>query len=165
MNRRIRVAVICLTAIAVVIGITACMNWFAGAPEPTLLLSPVVINGDRGEILLSVKNMPDGGLASLAVVLGGIEYGTSGKISNVSVEALAGFVVLAEQFDADDGGFLVAHSCAGLHDGAFAKIVFTATGGPVLADFVFTKADITMGDDSNNAIAFEIRDAFAYYAK
>ena len=105
MNRRIRVAVICLTAIAVVIGITACMNWFAGAPEPTLLLSPVVINGDRGEILLSVKNMPDGGLASLAVVLGGIEYGTSGKISNVSVEALAGFVVLAEQFDADDGGF------------------------------------------------------------
>ena len=59
----------------------------------------------------------------------------------------------------------MAHSCAGLHDGAFAKIVFTATGGPVLADFVFTKADITMGDDSNNAIAFEIRDAFAYYAK
>ena len=163
MNRRIRGAVICLTAIAVVIGITACMN-MTGVTGPTLLLSPVTIIGDRGEILLSVKNMPDGGLASLAVVLGGIAYDDT-KISNVSVEALAGFMVLAEQFDVDDGGFLVAHSCAGLHDGAFAKIVFTATGNPVLADFVFEPTDITMGDDSNNAIAFEIQDEFAYYAK
>jgi len=166
MNRRIRGLVICLVALGVVIGITACMNWFSGNPEPTLLLSPVVITGDRGEVLLSVKNMPDGGLASLAVVLGGITY-VPGKISNVAVEPLAGFIVLAEQFNdvTGIGGFLVAHACAGLHAGAFAKITFTATNSPTLADFVFAKADMSMGDDSNNAIAFVLQDAFAYYSK
>ncbi len=164
MNRRIRGAVIFLAAIAVAIGLTACVNWFSAAPQATLLLGPVVINGDRGEILLSVKNMPDGGLASMSVVLGGITYDVA-KVSNVSVEPLAGFTVLAEQFAAGSGGFLVAHSCAGLHDGAFVKIVFTATNNPTLADFAFTKADMQLGDDSNNSIAFAFQDAFAYYAK
>jgi len=164
MGRSLRGAMICLAAIAVAFGITACMNWFTGAPEPTLLLGPVVIIGDQGEILLSVKNMPDGGLASLAIVLGGITYDVA-KISNVSVEPLAGFTVLAEQLIAGVGGFMVAHSCAGLQDGAFAKITFKARNDPSLADFVFTKADISMGDDSNNAIAFVLQDAFAYYAK
>jgi hypothetical protein len=164
MIRWFRVAVLCLVAVGVILGITACMNWFTGAPESTLLLGPVIIGGERGEILLSVKNMPDGGLASLAVVLGGITYDIT-KISNVTVEPLVGFTVLAEQFIAGVGGFMVAHSCAGLHDGAFAKIVFTATNNPVLTDFVFTKADMSMGDDSNNAIAFVLQDAFAYYSK
>jgi hypothetical protein len=164
MNRWIRGAVICLVAIAIGVGITACMNWFTGAPEPTLLLGPVVIIGNQGEILLSVNNMPDGGLASLAIVLGGITYDAA-KISNVSVEPLVGFVVLAEQFAAGIGGFLIAHSVAGLHDGAFAKITFKAANNPTLADFVFTKADMSMGDDSNNAIAFVLQDAFAYYSK
>lgn len=164
MNRKTRCAVIGLAAIAVAIGMTACMNWFTGVPEPTLLLGPVVIIGDQGEILLSVKNMPDGGLASLAVVLGGITYDVS-KISNVSVEPLAGFTVLAEQFTGGIGGFMVAHACAGLHDGAFAKITFDATNDPSLADFVFTKSDMSMGDDSNNAVAFVLQDAFTYYSK
>ena len=104
MRRWTRGVVICLAAIAVTFGITACMNWFTGAPEPTLLFGPVVITGDRGEILLSVKNMPDGGLASLAVVVGGITYDVS-KISNVAVEPLTGFAVLAEQFIAGVGGW------------------------------------------------------------
>ena len=164
MNRWTRGVVICLSALAITVGITACMNWFTGAPEPTLLLGPVVIIGDQGEISLSVKNMPDGGLASLAIVLGGITYDVS-KISNVAIEPLAGFTVLAEQFIAGVGGFMVAHSCAGLHDGAFAKIAFKATNSPTLADFVFAKADMSMGDDSNNAIAFVLQDAFAYYSK
>lgn len=164
MIQRIRGVVIVLVAFVLAIGMTACMNWFTGVPEPTLLISPVSIIGDRGEILLSVKNMPDGGLASLAVVLGGITYDIS-KISNVAIEPLAGFTLLAGQFIAGVGGFMVAHSCAGLHDGAFAKITFKATNNPTLADFVFTKPDMSMGDDSNNAIAFVLQDAFEYYAK
>lgn len=47
MRRRTRSVVICLAALAVIIGITACMNWFTGAPEPTLLLAPVVIKSDQ----------------------------------------------------------------------------------------------------------------------
>ncbi len=164
MNRRIRGAVLCLAMIGLAIGITACMSWLATDPVPTLLVGPVSITGDRGEILLSVKNMPDGGLASMAVNLGGIGY-DSGKISNVSVEALLGFSILAEQFDADDGGFLIAHSCAGIHDGGVVKLKFKVTGTPTLADFTITEADISMGDDNNNAIAFQFKDEFAYYAK
>lgn len=164
MNRRIRGLVICLAVLAIIVGITACMNLFTAPVEPTLITGAVVITGDRGEILLSVKNMPDGGLASLAVVLGGILYPAT--VDNVAVVPLAGFTVLAEQFAGGSGGFLVAHSCAGLPDGAFAKLTFDVIGGsPVLADFTFVKADISMGDDSNNAIAFEISDPLEYYAK
>lgn len=157
-------AILWAIALATAFGISACMNWFAGSPTPTLLVGPVIVTGDRGEILLSVTNMPDGGLASLAVSLGGIAYDPA-KVSNVSVEALRGFTILAEQFDADDGGFVVAHSCAGLHDGGFVKLKFTVKGSPTLADFSITKADISMGDDDNNAITFQLEDEFAYYAK
>ena len=164
MTRRIRGAVIVLAAIAIAVGITACMNWFTSVETPTLLLGEVTIIGDRGEILLSAKDMPGGGLASLAVVLGGIAY-KSDKVSDVSVEGLLGFIVVAQEFDSNDGGFLLAHSCSGLFDGVFAKIVFTATGNPTLADFTVTAADISMEDDSGNAIAFDLGAGFEFYAK
>ena len=165
MNRRIRGAMLALGVIGLTIGLTACMEWLTGTEIPTLLLGPVnIVAGGRGEIVLSVKSMPGGGIASLAVVLGGIAYDQT-KIANVAIEPLAGFMTLAEQFDADDGGFLIAHSCSGLPDGALCKITFDATNDPTLADFTFTKADMSMGDDDNNPIVFELQDQFAYYAK
>ncbi len=164
MRRTTRTSILCVTALVMVSGITACMHGFNDDSVPTLIVSPVTISGNQGEILLSVENMPDGGLASLAVSLGGIAYDPA-KISNVSVEALLGFTILAEQFDSDDGGFVVAHSCAGLHDGGFVRLKFTVKGAPTLADFTITEADISMGDDDNNAIAFQIQDEFEYYAK
>jgi len=165
MNRRIRGAVICLAVLGLAIGIAACTNLLTAPVGPTLLTGSVMITGDRGEILLSVKNMPDGGLASLAVVLGGITYPVA-KVENVAVVPLAGFTVLAEQFAAGSGGFLVAHSCAGLPEGEFAKLTFDVIGAsPVLAEFTFKEADISMGDDSNNAIVFGISDPLEFYSK
>ena len=163
-----RCVLVSLVAIAVVLGITACMHWFAAAPVPTLIIGPVTLlgGGNRGEILLSVTDMPGGGLASMAAnVLTGIVYDPL-KVANISVVGLAGFEVLAQQFIAGVGGFLVAHAVTGLPAGDFVKLVFDVTDPSVtLADFTFNQASIDLGDDSNQDVAYQIMDAFKYYAK
>jgi len=166
MSRKVRGAVICLAALAVALGITACMHWFTAAPVPTLIIGPVTIVGNRGEILLSVTDIPGGGLASMAVnVLTGIQYPV-GKVANITVVGLVGFEVLAQQFIAGVGGFLVAHASAGLPAGDFVKLVFDVTDPTVtLADFTFNKPSIDLGDDNNQDVVYQIQDAFKYYAK
>jgi len=164
MSRRRRWAVLCVVGLAVAVGLSACTYLFSDAPVPTLILGEVMILGGRGELMLSVNDMPDGGLASAAVVLGGITYDV-GKISNVTVEALYGFEVLAEQFAGGLGGFVVAHACAGLPSGGFVKLHFDVTGNVTLNDFGFTKGDISLGDDNNDLIVFEMTDAYKHYAK
>ncbi len=52
-----RTTILCASALVIAFGITACMHWFTDDSTPTLIVSPVVIVGDRGEIQLSVKNM------------------------------------------------------------------------------------------------------------
>ncbi|MFC2100040.1 hypothetical protein ACFLSF_04340 [Candidatus Bipolaricaulota bacterium] len=169
MSRRIRGGVICLAALAVALGITACMHWFTGPPVPTLIIGPVTIVGNRGEILLSVTDIPGGGLASMAVnVLTGIQFDPA-KVANVAVVGLVGFEVLAQQFgvvNPNFGGFLVAHAVTGLPAGDFVKLVFDVTGPTVtLADFTFNQPSIDLGDDTNQDVAYQIRDAYKYYAK
>ena len=166
MSRKVRAAAICLAALAVALGITACMHWFADPPVPTLIIGPVTIVGARGEILLSVTDIPGGGLALMAVnVLTGITY-PIGKVANITVVGLVGFEVLAQQFIGGFGGFLVAHGSAGLPAGDFVKLVFDVIDPTVvLADFTFNPAGIDLVDDSNQDITYQIRDAFKYYAK
>jgi len=148
-----------------VLGLAGCMELFTGAGTPTLILGEVRLFEGRGEILLSVRDMPDGGLASVAVQITGITY--TDKVDNVRVEGLNGFEVLAQQFDPSpgSGGFFVAHPCAGLPAGEFAKLVFDVTGTVTLDEFTVDKNDIAMGDDSNMAITFVMDEAYHYYAK
>jgi len=171
MSRKVRGAVICLVALAIALGITACMNWFTGAPVPTLIIGPVTLlsGGTRGEILLSVTDMPGGGLASMAAnVLTGIQFDPA-KVANITVVGLAGFEILAQQFGIPNpnfGGFFAAHAVTGLAAGDFAKLVFDVTDPSVtINDFVFNPASIDLGDDNNQDITYQIRDAYKYYAK
>jgi len=157
-------ALVCVAVVALVAALVGCTHLFTGSRVPTLLLGEVTITADRGQILLSAKNMPDGGLASVAVTLGGIIYDVA-KIDNVSVEGLSGFEVPAQQFAGGNGGFVLVHPSAGLPAGAFAKITFDATGDPTLADFAFSKGDISLADDSYHAVSFQLQDEYAYYAK
>lgn len=149
--------------VMVILSLTACMNPLTGPKTATLVLGEVHQIGGHGEILLSVVNMPDGGLASVAVQITGIQYDQT-KISNVAIAGLNGFDVLAEQFVSGSGGFVVAHPCAGLPSGEFAKLTFDANASVSLLDFAFTKSDIDMGDDSNNVIVFQMTDDYNYYA-
>jgi len=154
-------------AIGLVLGLAACMELFSGVRTPTLILGEIRVAGGRGEILLSVSDMPDGGLASFAVHVTGIEY--PAVVANVAVEGLNGFEVLAQQFTVGSpgsGGFLVAHASAGLPAGEFAKLTFDISGTVVLSDFTFDQSKISMGDDDNHLISpFEIKEAYHYYAK
>ena len=148
------------------LGITACVHWFTAASGPTLIIGPVIITGQRGEIVLSVVDMPGGGLASMAAeVLTSIIYDPL-KVANVTVVGLAGFEILAQQFIAGVGGFFAAHATTGLEAGAFAKLVFDVTDPSVtIADFAFNPTGIDLGDDNNQNITYQIQDAYKYYAK
>lgn len=157
-------AVLCPLALVLLTGLTACTFLFSDGPMPTLILGEVLIVGGRGELLLSVADMPDGGLASASVVIGGIIYNQA-KVSNVAVEGLVGFEVMAEHFAFGVGGFMAVHCCAGLQGGGFAKLRFDVNGDVTLSDFVFTEAAITLYDDSNDSIAFEMTDEYSFYAK
>ena len=158
----------CVLLLVAMLSITACMHWFTAAPVPTLIIGPVTLlgGGTRGEILLSVTDMPGGGLASVAAnVLTGIQYPIA-NVANISVVGLAGFEVLAQQFIGGVGGFFVAHAVTGLPAGDFVKLVFDVIDPSVtLADFTFDQASIDLGDDNNQDVAYQIRDAFKYYAK
>ena len=144
-------------------GLTACMNVISTPQVPTLILGEVVIIGGRGELLLSVTNMPDSGLASVAVDLGGIMYDPA-KISNVTLEGVFGFKIVVEQFVGGIGGFVAVQPSAGLPGGGFVKLCFDVTGNVSLADFQFTKADFTFADDNHQAFDFEMTDVHEYYA-
>ena len=167
MGRRWTWLLLCAVGVGLVLGLAACMELFSGAGTPTLILGEVRMIDGRGEILLSVKDMPDGGLASFAVHVTAIEYPQS--VTNVVVEGLNGFEVLAEQFadgNPGEGGFYVGHASAGLKAGEFAKLAFDVSGAVTLAEFDFIKSGISMGDDDNNLISpLEIKEAYHYYAK
>jgi hypothetical protein len=158
-----RWATLCVLGLIVASGLTACMFAISTPQVPTLILGEVAIIGHRGELLISVTNMPDSGLASVAVDLGGITYDIT-KISNVTLEGLFGFKIVVEQFVAGDGGFVAVQPSSGLPGGVFIKLCFDVTGDVSLADFQFTKADFTLADDNHQAFDFEMTDVHEFYA-
>ncbi len=150
------------------LGLIACLTgclmggWWSDATVATLVIGEVANTGATGEILLSVRDMPAGGLASIAVVIGGMTYDDE-RISSVTIEGLDGFTVLASEFDDATGraGFLLAHPSGGLVDGDFARLTFdTTSSASVRTDFDFDEAQITLGDDNNETIPFELEFLF-----
>lgn len=158
-----RWGILCVIGLVVAIGLSACMDMLSTPQVPTLILGEVVVFGDRGELLISVTDMPASGLASVAVDLGGITYDVA-KVSNVTLEGVFGFKIVVEQFAGGDGGFVVVQPSAGLRGGGFVKLCFDVTGDVSLADFQFTKADFTLADDNHQVFDFEMADAHDYYA-
>ena len=162
MRNRKRLATLCTLGIVLALGLSACTFLFSNPPVPTLILGEVIALGGCGELLLSVTNMPDGGMASISIVVGGIAYDAA-KIANLTAVGLQGFEVLAEQFVGGNGGLSAAHSCAGLPAGKFVLLRFDATGDVTLTDFTFDKTKIALGDDDNQAITFDLTTAVDYY--
>lgn len=86
----------------------------------------------------------------------------AGWVSNVAVEGVNGFEVLASRMQRSGGGFVVCHPSSGLEEGAFAKLTFRAWRDVTLADCAFDTACIELGDARDNPIQFVLTDELSH---
>ncbi|MDD5264789.1 MAG: hypothetical protein PHU43_08120 [Candidatus Bipolaricaulis sp.] len=140
-------------SLAIVLGLSGCGGLFATPAElPTLYVGAVEMQGHEGHVLVSVVNMPAGGLAAIqlgevsgeAIALGDIDP------TSVSVEGKNGFVVLAEAFDAAGGAVIAANGTDGVMDGDILRFSFAITGGD--PTFVVERASVTLASDEGEFV-------------
>jgi hypothetical protein len=130
-----------LMGTAILVGLAACSGLFGtSAGLPTLYVGGVEVRGHEGCVLVSVVDMPAGGLAAIqlgevggwAIALGDIDP------ASVCVLGKNGFVVLAEAFDAAGGAVIAATGRDGVMGGGILRFTFTVTGDA--PSFVVSKA-------------------------
>jgi len=159
----------CLLAVGLILALTACMGqWFTQEQRPTLIIGQPVLTGNRGEVLISVTNMPQEGLASIAIDNLGITYV---DIDGASIEAtgLNGFDVLAQDFiiTPGKGRLVAANPNVGSIGGTILKIAFETNGAnPSLTIEQGDKGKVTLGSHLNTFInSWDLITNTAYYAK
>ena len=119
----------------------------------SLIIGDPVVAGGTGTVLISVTGMPQGGMASMAVDVGGMTY-TIGKISSITIAPLSGFTVLASEFNdaTGKGRFVIANANGGVVAGAVASLTFTVTGSIASGDLTFDKTHISLASATNTMI-------------
>jgi len=101
--RLLSVIVIVVLSLGLILALSACMGqWFTREQTAFLVIGTPVITGTHGEVIISVVNMPQEGMAVMAVNVDGLTY-TNTKISNIILVGLNGFTVLASEFDDTTG--------------------------------------------------------------
>lgn len=148
--------------------LAACSGFWNTAPKlGTLVIGPVVVNGTDGYVLVSVTEMPGGGLAAIEFGTVGDEAITFSSIdpSSVAVEGKSGFAVLAKDFATNPGKgtLLAATASAGVTAGEILRFTFKVTG-PSPA-FTVTKLKVTLASDSNVIISAWNLSTKAYYTR
>ena len=168
---RSRTVVLGLLTVGLILALTACMGqWFTQEQIATLIIGDPVAAGGKWQVLISVANMPDGGLASMAVDVDGMTY-TIPLISNIVATGLNGFTVLASEFNdaTGKGRFVIANPTSGSTGGTILKLTFDATGAVTAADIgtgKFTQNKIALGSALNTLITgWNLGTNKAYYAK
>ena|GEM_PF-426639 len=162
-----RMAAIAL-AVGMILGLTACMGfWNTPIQLGNLIIGPVVVTGAGGYVLVSVADMPGGGLASIqfgtvaneAIVFANIDAST------ITIEGKNGFVVLAQDFAtvAGKGTLIAVNAATGVVGGTILKFAFTVTGAN--PTFTVYKTKVTLGSDSNAMIAAWDTSSLDYYTK
>ena len=166
MRGRIQIALLAALATGLVLGLSACMgNWLGTSTKATLIIGDPIVSTGKGQLILSVSDMPDEGLASLAVDLGGMTY-PAAKVSNVVVTGINGFTVPAQEFVGGNGRFVIVNPTSGTVTGPVAKLEFNVTGTVTSGDFHFFDANIELGSDLGALIApWVLGTGKAYYAK
>ena len=154
------------------VALTACMGaWFTPQQKATLIIGQPVITGNRGEVRISVVNMPDGGVAGIKLGKVNDEAITFSDIDAASIVAtgLNGFTVLAQDFttNAGKGCLLGANASTGITGGKILKITFETTGvNPTFTIPQANKVKLKLSSDLNTWITLQKLEAGkAYYAK
>jgi hypothetical protein len=168
---RIQAIVAGMLAVGLIVGLSACMgHWFTPPQVATLIVGDPVASGGKWKVLISVANMPNGGLASMAVDADGITYNNA-KISNIVATGLNGSTVLASEFDdaTGKGRFVIANLATGSVGGTILEFTFDTNATVTSADLGsagFDKTKITLGSDINTLITtWSLGTTKAYYAK
>lgn len=161
---RSRRVVLGLLVVGLILALTGCMGgWFTHKQNATLIIGKSVVSGNRGEVLISVTNMPNEGLASIAIDDQGI---TTANIdpASVQVQGLNGFTVLASEFVATHGRLVATNSTSGSVGGTILKITFEVTGAN--PTFTVDKTKVSIGSALNTLITtWDLNTDTSYYAK
>lgn len=158
-------------ASGLVVGLTACMgHWFTPEQGATLIIGKPAVFGNRGEVLISVTDMPDQGLASIAIDDQGITYNGDIDAASIEAEGLNGFTVLAQDFTttANKGRLVAANPLSGSVGGTILKITFEVIGAnPAFGIEDADKGKVEMGSHLNTLITtWDLSSRVAdYYAK
>ena len=168
MGATTRLAAAGLLLVVVGIVLTACMGgWFTPQVVATLIVGDPVAKGGGYEVLISVVNMPDGGVA-------GIRFGTVGNealtLTNVNTASVAasgenGFTVTEQQYSAPNKGALIAvNPATGVDGGTILRLTFRATAAnPTVA---VDKTKVTLLSHQNTWITtWSLETGKKYYAK
>ena len=156
MIARMRWVVLGLLAMGLILALSACMGqWFTGQQTATLIIGKPVITGNHGEVLISVTNMPNQGLASIAIGDKGISFNDI-KAASIVATGLNGFTVLAQDFTttANKGRLVAANATSGSVGGTIIKITFETIGAnPAFRIADADKVKVTLGSALNTLIA------------
>ena len=139
-----------LFMLAMAVMVTGCTLF---PPGTTSLIA--IVNDNF--ITITVQNMPNGGLAAFSADAGGFTFDPN-VISVNSVQALAGFDLLASQIDNANGEVRwgIANPSGGVVSGAILIMKITPKGGffsPDLAGVTWARGNLTLADDLNVVIA------------
>ena len=153
-NRRVGVS---LLAVALVLGLSACMGFFdTGLQLPKLFISDITVTGAQGTVFIAVAEMPGTGAASIdfgtvadpAIAITGIDETT------VVVEGLGGFTELAWEFTATGGTLVAANAATGVVGGQIVKVTFAVNGpNPTFTISDTAKVKVHIGSDAGALIA------------
>ena len=165
MKRRARWAALGAVGLGFAVGLAGCIGfWQTAAQPPTLIVGPVMVTGTEGYVVVSVADMPDGGLASIQFgSIPGNEAITFVDIDGATIvaEGKNGFVVPAEDYTTtpDKGVLIAVNGTTGILGGEILRFTFAVTpgGNPT---FTVDKAKVTMADETNTFITvWDLSDA------
>ena len=155
---------------ALLVGLSGCLAcWDTAVELPTLIVGPVMKVGAEGYVLVSVANMPDGGLAAIqfgklcdpAITYSGIVP------DSIRVQGRNGFEVLLEDFTTAPcrATLLAVSACVALVDGEILKFTFTVTGANPTFE-IPDASKVTLGDASYAMITgWNLDTTSGYYTK
>lgn len=165
MKRRPCFITLSLLAFAVILTLSGCMgHWFTPEPQAMLIVGEAVASGGKWEVLISVVNMPDGGLGAIEIDDGGITL-IEIDPSTVSATGLNGFVLITEDYTdpAPKGCLIAVNPATGNESGPILKFTFDATGND--PEVILVKAKIKLLSDAFTWITNWDFGTKAYYAK
>ncbi|MFC2108425.1 hypothetical protein ACFLS5_03085 [Candidatus Bipolaricaulota bacterium] len=127
---------IVLMSLALVL--TSCFgHWFTPPMIAKLIVSDPIRVGGKYEVLISVTDMPDGGIA-------GIQLGTQAQpaitftnvdVATITTEGLNGFQVTSQTYTAGPpatGCLIAVNGAASIESGTVLKLSFEVTGDPTV---------------------------------
>jgi len=170
MSSRARRAGSVLLLVALALTLAACFgHWFTPPQLAVLIVSSPVPVGGRYEVLISVADMPDGGLAGIqlgTIAQPAITFSNNVDGATIVAEGLSGFRVTAQSYAAGppvEGCLVAVYGGSPIVSGPVLKLLFEATGAPTVT---LDEDRIWLSNDIPTWIAgWSLDTGAAYYTK